>query len=176
MRIDQESDTAELAQLSKEQAQRDAAFARRPPLISRQDATALLPQIAGLETRVRSYPALQELYRRQKEAALAEKAQLEAWLLKEGESLSGNIREKMGARNQIIQSRLDALRSRRDAYTLRAVREGVVADVLMEPGIVVMEGQQVMRLVAARSDRVVGFLPEAFLTACARASRPRSGP
>jgi hypothetical protein len=73
------------------------------------------------------------------------------------------IRVKMQARNAIIAANRDMLQKRKDAYVLKATRDGVVSQILEQPGNVINAGLPIMTLVTERPDHVIGFLPEVHL-------------
>ena len=51
----------------------------------------------------------------------------------------------------------------RQTYTLRATRDGVVSGLSYLPGDVVQAGQEIVRTVSEKPERVIGFLPEIAL-------------
>jgi multidrug resistance efflux pump len=57
-------------------------------------------------------------------------------------------------------SRLGLLKQRRDMYILRAGQSGTISRIEKEPGEVVQAGEPILSLVVARSQFVIGFLPE----------------
>jgi len=158
----QSSDIAELDELKKEQARRDQLASRN--IISVRDLAELRPKIAGLEQRIKSYPAMIEIEQRRLDRARADMQNLKHWLrLKNDQDLSEAIQAKLNARNKIIDAKLAVLGLRAKNYNLTASRSGTVARIQASPGEIVRAGQPVVRIVSDRATRVVGFLPEVFI-------------
>jgi len=162
VKTDNGSDLAELTELRKEQERREALAAQN--LIGMEDVSALRPRIAGLEQRVAAYPGLLAIHQRRIDAATAERKDLKRWLrLKDNGEISDVIEEKKRARDAIIDAQLAALELQLDNHTLVASRDGVVAQIGARPGDVIQAGQEIVRLVSEKSNRILGFLPEVFL-------------
>ena len=181
-RINQARDTAELAELQREQERRRVLLAKG--LIGEQDATELRPRIASLEQAVAAYPNLLDTLEAQLEEARKQKAEMNTWLRVESDQdLTAAIRAKMAARNAVFESSKKMFELQRENCNLRATRAGIVSLVMHEPGDVVQAGDPVLRIVAERSNRVIGFLPEVHVTdltvgqetTVLRGNRPGSG-
>jgi HlyD family secretion protein len=159
---DYERDTAELNELQKEQARRDGLLKKR--LISEQEAAVMRPRIAALEKATYAYPSLVKLYETRLREAQKGCDDLRTNLRVEaGEDITIAIERKMSARLNILEAGRAKSKIQLENYTLRAGRDGVVSMISSEPGDVINAGEQILRIVAHRSDRVVGFLPEIYV-------------
>lgn len=159
--IQQARDTAELAELRKEQRRREDLLAKR--LVGEELASELRPAIAALEQGLAASPALIKVQARRSEQAQKERNDMRIWLRIDGDrDVSAAIRDKARARMAVSESNGDLARRRRENYQLRAARDGVVSLILHAPGDVVSSGDPVLRLIS-RSHYVVGFLPEVQL-------------
>ena len=94
----------------------------------------------------------------------AEHEEMRKWLRVEpGEDLGAAIRRKQTARGQVLESNRLLRELQKQGYTLMANRNGVVSRIFATPGNVVAAGQEIMRLVSEKSNRIIGFLPEIHL-------------
>jgi multidrug resistance efflux pump len=184
-------DTAELAELQEEQHRREVLLSKR--LIDEQSARELRPAIAALSPTVAVYPSLLDVLKRQLAASERQRDELRdslaaypaimkihkkrladaikkhdearKWLrLDDDEDASAAIRQKMATRTAILKANNARLALKRNAYVLRATRDGVVSRIFHEAGDVIAAGEPILRLVGQRSSRIVGFLPEIHLT------------
>lgn len=161
-KIKQERDTAELAELKKEQARLDGLLAKR--LIDESMASALRPTIAMLEHSLAASPGLIKVQERKLDQAKKQREETKTWLrLDAQKDVGAAIRDKMKARAAIFESRKNLDNLRMEHLKLRATRDGVVSLILHKPGDVVSAGDPVVRLVQSQSSYVVGFLPEVQL-------------
>ncbi len=78
--------------------------------------------------------------------------------------MSETVKQGVEARESILTSGLERHLMQRESYTLRANSDAIVSRIFCEPGSVVRRGESVVLLVSDRSDLVVGFLPEVYLT------------
>jgi multidrug resistance efflux pump len=162
IQIDKASNLAELTELKKEQQRRETLADQN--IINRQELSELRPEIAGLQQRVDAYPSLLEIHKQQLNTAKTELDDLKRWLrLENNQKVSNVIQAKMQSRNQIIEAQLAMLNLQIKNCTLTASRNGIVARIEAQPGDIIQAGQVVVRVVSEESNRVVGFLPEAFL-------------
>ncbi|MBC8453551.1 HlyD family efflux transporter periplasmic adaptor subunit [PVC group bacterium] len=162
VKTDHESDLAKLAVLKQEQERRELLAEKS--LISMQDLSALRPEIAALEKIVSSYTNLLMIHQRRLNTARSEREDLKIWLrLKDDGVISDVLQEKKKAREAIIETRLAALDLQLKNHILTASRDGVVAQIGARPGDVVRAGQEIVRIVSEKSNRIIGFLPEVFL-------------
>ncbi|MFC1497195.1 HlyD family secretion protein [Verrucomicrobiota bacterium] len=158
----QQSDIAQLEELKKEQIQRESLIANK--LITRQETTILLPQIAALEKTVFAYLDLVKLHEKHlKKAQLERKDLQDALQVDEGEAINKAIQRKMKARLEILEIGMEREKIKRDSYILRATRDGIVSRIFHAPGDVVNAGDPILRLVSEKSNHVAGFLPENFV-------------
>jgi multidrug resistance efflux pump len=188
---EEKRDMAELAELQAELQRRETLLSKR--LTDEQNARELRPAIAALSPTVAAYPSLRDALKRQLEASqrqrdgikdsleafpelmkthekrLAEASQkrdeARKWLrLADDEDASAAIQRKMATRSAILKANNARLALKRNAYVLRATRDGVVSRIFHEAGDVIAAGEPILRLVGQRSNRIVGFLPEIHLT------------
>ncbi len=157
--MQQRSDEAKAQELRKELARREGLLAQR--LMDATQVNELRPQIAALEQELAAYPAIIETYRQAYQNAEDQRTVLQNWLrMRDTESPSAAISNKMASSVSIIQATLEKYIQRRNNYTLRANRDGIVARILVEPGNVVPAGTVILRIVDEQSRNVIGFLPE----------------
>ena len=155
-------DTAELAALKVELARREPLLAQR--LISEQELGMLRPQIATLEKAVAAYPEVIRTREDLLQSVRQQRTELDKWLrAPAGDSVSGAIAQKTRLRADLLKATLDHSLAQKEACTLRAARDSVVSRIASLPGDVVAAGTPVAILVAERSSRVIGFLPEQFV-------------
>ena len=152
-------DTAELLELKEQQKRREGLFGKG--LIDEQEAKVLKPRIAALEQGVAAYPALLKTLKLQLNEISRQKEELNKWLRVDEETdITEAIVAKMEARSKIFKSSKKMFELQRANCLLRATRDGIVSLVMHEPGDVVSAGDPILRIVAERSNRIVGFLPE----------------
>lgn len=157
------SEKAELDALRAEQERREEL--RRKNLISEQDASELRPRIAGLARALESYPELIALREKRLEEIAAQRDELFEWMeLEQDGKITEAIREEMRAREKILKTSITRRHLQREAYTLRASRDGVVSRIFHEPGSVVNSGDPVALVVSEKSQWVVGFLPDIYIS------------
>ena len=179
--FERDRDTAEREALSRELKRREELLAKR--LIPETDVSDLRPQLAALDQAVTAYPGLIATL----EGRVAEtRRELDAvgqWLQSGGTSnTAAAIIQRFEDRAKLLAASHQMAQQRRDAYTLKAARDGVVAEVLYLPGVVVPAGMPVARIILESTDRVSGFLPEHHLhgvqigdrvLVCSRGERPK---
>lgn len=179
--FERDRDTAEREALSRELKRREELLAKR--LIPETDVSDLRPQLAALDQAVTAYPGLIATL----EGRVAEtRRELDAvghWLQSGGTSnTAAAIIQRFEDRAKLLAASRQMAQQRRDAYTLKAARDGVVAEVLYLPGVVVPAGMPVARIILESTDRVSGFLPEHHLhgvqigdrmLVCSRGERPK---
>jgi len=154
---------AELQELKTLLAQREALLAKGH--IREEDVSVLRPQIAALEHAVQAYPALIAVHETRLKETVEVRAEVNRWLqLQDGEDVSAAITRKTQLRSQIFQASLERAQSRKEQYTLRATRDGRVSQIFFSEGTVVQAGNPVVELVAEKTNRVIGFLPEPYVT------------
>ena len=157
-KIQQASDTAELAELKKEQQRREDLLAKR--LVSEELVSQLRPEIAALEQTLATCPAMIHVQARRLEQAKKARDDMNVWLrVDDAKDLTAAIREKAKAVLVIAESLRNQINMRRETYALRATRDGVVSRILHTPGGIVAAGDPVLQVIPL-SDSVVGFLPE----------------
>ena len=161
--LNQQRDAALLEVLGSELKRREDLLAKR--LVNEQDVSALRAQVAALEQTVQGYPALIAVQERRIADAIAQRENMQKWLrATEGEDPSKAIEQKMAARNETLRATVEMIERRRENYTLRANRDGVVSAILEQPGNVINAGTPIMTIVAEHPEHVIGFLPEVHLT------------
>lgn len=154
-------EAAELAALEEEQKRRDAMRSRN--LVDETFRTELLPAKANLEKAVAEYPKRMVLLQRQLETARKDEREVIAWLgAKENESESDAVRRRL--HEDAVEDRLKAAESQaglhREAYMLRAPKDGLVSAILFRPGDVVAAGLPILRLVDERPAHITAYLNE----------------
>jgi multidrug resistance efflux pump len=155
----QASQQAELAELKKEQARRDGLFAKK--LIDEVVVSQLRPQIAALEGAVAAGPAILATYEQHLATAQKGLTDLREWMrVQEGEGVSDSLSTMTQANAAVIGATLEHLEARKRSHALRAMRDGVVSQILFWPGTVVNSGTAIIQIVAEHPQRVIGFLPE----------------
>lgn len=163
-RMDFSRAQAELDELKLELARSEDLMRRR--LIRESDVTSLRPSIASLSKAVEGYPPLiaahQQRIDRAEAARVAAIARLGAG---SGGSAAEAVRRRAEDRSSAMADALKTRQAERDPFTLRAVGSGLVSRVYYHPGVVVVAGDPVVRVVNPRSLRIVGFLPESQLQA-----------
>ncbi|MDA0990062.1 MAG: HlyD family efflux transporter periplasmic adaptor subunit [Verrucomicrobia bacterium] len=158
-----ERDEAELLALQTQQNKFDELLKRQ--LIDEQSAGVLRPQIANLTFEVKNYPALLAIEEQRLKDAIKGREDLARSLqLGEGETIEDAIRRRAQAQRAILDAGKEAALIRRASHTLRATRDGVVSRIMHSAGDVVSAGDPVVRLVDERATRVLGFLPEVYLS------------
>jgi len=158
-----ETEKAELAALQAEQARREALAARK--LINDQTLNELRPQIAALERSVAALPELLVSHRQRLADARRQAEDTKKWIrMREGQDVSEAIAATMEARNASIEATRKMLLRRKEHFTLRATRDGVVSTILEQPGNVINAGQPILTLIAEHPQHVIGFLPEVHVT------------
>jgi len=154
----QAGDTAKLAQLKSIQADRDKQF--KAGLITQHMADELRPEIAFLEQQVAAYPAQIALNQRTLETHCKQRADLQHTLrLEPQEDILKALGDKTTQETKILQTVVDMRKRERETYTLRAETDGVVADILVFPGVVAKPGETVVSIVSP-SNVIIGYLPE----------------
>lgn len=168
--ISHRSDQARLDVLQEEQARRSQMHEKG--LIHERTLYELKPEIAALEAGLAEYPRRTAFHRRRIGEIDSTIEDMRRWMrLDESEAPAAAVLRRADARYE-IQARLREINARRrDDYTLRASRDGVVSRVEYMPGDVVQSGATVVRIVAGNPDNVTGFLPEVYLS---RVSEGRS--
>lgn len=120
--------------------------------------------MASLTAGLKGYDSELQLADTRLADAIAERDEMTRWLrIEPGQNISEAIQRKMNARTTILRTSQNLRDLQRDAYNLKAVRDGIVSRIFHEPGEVVQAGDPIVRLVSPQSDWVVGFLPEAYL-------------
>ena len=163
----EERDGAQLAELKQQQQKLEMLYEKK--LIGETQVNAMRPKIVALEHEVLGYEGLREIQQRRREAAGAARKDVAASLGLGSESIS--LKELETAVNQMVNAQKDVLEAgklaaaiRKQSYTLGAARDGVVSRIFENPGNVVPAGRAVLRLVGEKPSRVVGFLPEIYVT------------
>lgn len=157
--LEQQREAAELEELRKELKRREGLSAQR--LMDELQVNELRPQIAALEKALAAYPLLIETYQRTYEDASRQRDLLQTWLRAGTDHpLQVAVSNKTESSVAIVEAARDLVLKRKDAYTLRAARDGVVARVYIHPGNVVAAGVPIVSIVAEQPSHVIGFLPE----------------
>ncbi|MEM7391602.1 MAG: biotin/lipoyl-binding protein, partial [Verrucomicrobiota bacterium] len=153
----------------REQAELDAWKAEeekqtqqlRDKVITIQQVRAYGPQIAALEKALESYPALKQLYQGRIEQAKIQKMELRETLgMEDGEKFDDLIQRKMDHRNAILESMKNKQETKKEAYTLKATRPGIVSRIYKKRGDVINSGEIIVRLTSEEAEFIEGFLPE----------------
>ena len=153
-----ESDTAKLAQLKSIQTEREKQF--KSNLITQQLADELRPEIAYLDKQVAAYPAQIALNQRILDSHCKQQADLQhALRLGPQDDILKALTDKAAQETKILQVVVEMRQREKETYTLRAEADGVVADILVFPGVVAKAGESVVNIVS-RSDLIIGYLPE----------------
>jgi multidrug resistance efflux pump len=153
---------AELDELKLELARSEELLKRR--LIRESDMTALRPTIASLSKAVEGYPPLIAAHQQRIDRAEAEREAVRGRLgAGPVESAAEAVRRRAEARSLAVEGAVTSRRAEREPYTLSAVTSGLVSRVYYHPGVVVVAGDPVVRVVNPHSLRIVGFLPESQL-------------
>ena len=79
--------------------------------------------------------------------------------LRPEEDITKAIADKATAETKILETIAELRKLEKDAYTLRAERDGVVSDIKLFPGVVAKAGDAVLTIVSG-SDLIIGYLPE----------------
>lgn len=155
----QDRDTVEAAELRREFNRRQDLLAKR--LIEEISVNELRPKMAALEQGLVTYPKLIEICRQALESAVKHRDAMHACLRmdKDG-SLSGAISNKAVASLSILEATRDMTVQRKQKYTLRATRDGIVTRIYITPGNVVPAGIPIMHIVEPHPTTVIGFSPE----------------
>jgi len=156
-------DTALLSQMKEQQSRYDDLFDRK--LIDAAAAHALKPSIAALERELEAYPAMMAVEERRLDDSIEARRQLYNSLqLRDGEAIQGALQRRAEDQKAILEAAREARVSRRNTYTLRATRDGIVSRIFHHPGHIVPGGEPILRLIMENSRMVIGFLPEVHLT------------
>jgi len=154
---------AELHALAKELKRREHLKERK--LMREEELSSLRPKVARLEETISTYPRVIALRENRLAAIKKQRAELFDWMgVGEGGGVSEAVKEEVEAREAILNSSLERRRLQRESYTLRANSDGIVSRIYDEPGSVVRGGDPLILLISERSNLVVGFLPEVYLT------------
>lgn len=161
-----------------EQALREADMQYK---LSKVEHTALLDEIKRLEPLYNQQLIEAELFvsKKAREEVLGEslklmpshidalKAEVERSKAQKASAMArlGEMNEAVseGNANQAIK----LFETRRDRYTLRAQRDGVISNIEHQPGDVVQQGVPVVSILVDGPSRIVGFLPESNLSSIA---------
>jgi multidrug resistance efflux pump len=155
----QERDAAEVAELRRELKRREDLLVKR--LIDEISVNELRPPIASLEQGLTSYPKLIEICRQALKSAEKHRDAMQACLrMDQDGSLSGAISNKAVTSLSIVEATRDQTRQRKQSFTLRSSRAGIVSRIYIFPGNVVPAGIPIMHIVEPHPTTVVGFSPE----------------
>jgi multidrug resistance efflux pump len=157
--MEQRRDAAQIEELRKELKRREALLAKR--LMDETQVNELRPELAALEQALAAYPPLIASYESARQNAIKQLETLQNWL-RVGASgdVSTAISNKTDSSVAIVAAERNMCMQRRQAYTLKANRSGIIARVYVTPGNVVPAGTPVMSIVEANPRKVIGFLPE----------------
>lgn len=157
-----EREKSELAALRQEQARRDGL--RKRSLIEEMVRTELLPEIANLEKAVEQYPVRMATLEKQLDEARTYHDHIMAWLGAKGdEPISIAIQRRMneGEVGRLLRTAGNLAELHRQAYILRAPRDGLVSSIAFKPGDVVLAGVPILRVVSKSPNFITAFLSEA---------------
>ncbi len=163
-RLNQARDNSVLAVLRAELAHLEDL--RGKGLVSDRDLASLRPDIAALEQTVAAYPELVRIHEERLRAAETDETTMRALLSPDDSAtmdIMGTIQDMRQALAEIIRTSRERRDLQRAGYALRASADGVVARILHNEGNVVTAGSEVLRIVAEKPTRVIGFLPEVHL-------------
>lgn len=159
-------DTSRLRALMEEAARRRELRAQN--LMDAMDASALDPEIAALQEAVKAYPALIEAYRRRQAESEQDSVSIREWLGLGAAATPNDANAVLTSRAEVerdvLRQSSEVLARRRERYTLRTTRAGIVSRVFFVAGDVVQAGSPVVRVVASNPRHVVGLLPEAHVS------------
>lgn len=158
--LQQQRESAELEQLQAELKRREDLLAKR--LIDELQVSELRPQIAALGKSLAATPQLIAAYQQAWDEATRHEGLMQAWLRTDGSHpLAAAVSNKTESSTAILEAQRDVVLRRKEAYTLRASRDGVVGRLFVQPGNAVAAGIPVLNVVDIHPRRVIGFLPEA---------------
>lgn len=157
--MEQRRDAAQVEELRKELKRREGLLAKR--LIDELQVNELRPELAALEQSLVGYPPLIANCESARLSAMKQLEALQNWMrVGTNGDVSAAISNKTDSSVAIVAAEREMCVRRRQEYTLKANRTGIVARVFISVGNVVPAGTPILSIVEGKPRHVIGFLPE----------------